>query len=72
MMENGDYITPGWFGVVCAIVAAKLAAEAGFSQLSQLLWGIFALVLPPLALLALYVRLLHQRKAAGLPGGNWA
>jgi hypothetical protein len=57
---------------VCAIVAAKWAAELGFSQLSQLLWAALAFFLPPVALLALYVRQLHQRKAQGLPGANWA
>ena len=64
-------ITIGWVGVVCAIIAAKWAAEAGFSQLSQLLWAIFALVFPQLALLALYVRLLYQHKDKGLPSGHW-
>lgn len=33
---------------------------------------IAAFLLPPVALLALYVRGLHDRKASGLAGARWA
>lgn len=69
-METTQFVTFGWFGAVCAVIAAKWAADMGFSQLSQLLWGLFAFVLPPVALLALYVRQLHQHQARQLPGGK--
>lgn len=72
MFESTDLLTYGWFGAVCAVIAAKWASELGFSQISQLLWAILAFVFSPLALAALYVRHLHQRKAQGLPGANWA
>jgi hypothetical protein len=72
MIDTGDYVTLGWIGAPCAIIAAKWAAELGFSQVSQLLWAILGFFLPPLALAALYVRLLHQRKEQGLPGASWA
>lgn len=71
MIDATDATLLGWFGAVCAVIAAKWAAEQGFSQSSQLLWAILGFVLPPLALLALYVRELHNRKAHGLPGANW-
>lgn len=71
MAENLGFFAFGWFSVVCAIIAAKWAAELGFSQTSQLLWGLLGLVFPQLALLALYVRLLYQYKAKQLPSGNW-
>lgn len=70
-METAGVITYGWFGAACAIIAAKWAAELGFSQLSQLLWATLGFFLPPVALLALYVRHLHDRRARGLPGANW-
>jgi phage tail protein X len=72
MIDAANFVTYGAFSAVCAIISAKWAAEQGFSQLSQLLWAIFALALPPVALLVLYVRELHERKAKGLPGANWA
>jgi hypothetical protein len=72
MFETANYVTYGWFSAACAIISAKWAAEQGFSQLSQLLWAVSAMVLPPVALLALYVPDLHERKAKGLVGANWA
>ena len=55
------YVSYGWIGGLTAIIAAKWAMELGFGQVRQLLWAIAAFVLPPLVLLALYVRLLRQR-----------
>ena len=70
MLESIDYFAFGWVGIAFAIIAAKWAADAGFSQTAQLLWGLLALVFPQLALLALYVRLLYQHKSQGLPSGH--
>jgi len=66
-----NYITFGWFGSVCAIVAAKWAADIGLSQISQLFWALFTFFLPPIGLLALYVRHVRLLKDKGLSGGNW-
>lgn len=71
-MDTNDVVTFGSLGAVSAIIAAKWSAELGFRQVSQLLWAVFAFVLPPLALLALYVRWLYDAKAHGLPAGRWA
>jgi hypothetical protein len=45
--------------VTCAIVCARWAMDLGFSQVRQVLWGIFGLVAGPLAMLCLYVRLVR-------------
>ena len=70
-MGTENYVTFGWFGAACAIIAAKWAADLGFSQVSQMLWAVLAFFLPPLALIALYVRHLGLLKQKGQPGGNW-
>lgn len=70
MLETMNFFAFGWVGVAFAIIAAKWAADAGFSQTSQMLWGLLALVFPQLALLALYVRLLYQHRSQGLPSGH--
>ena len=70
-MLTADWVTFGWIGVVCAIIAAKWAAEQGVSQLGQLGWALAALVFPQLALLALYVRSLYSQKAIEAPGARW-
>jgi hypothetical protein len=70
-METGHYVTYGWVGVITAIICGKWAMELGFRQWRQLLWMIFGLVLPPLALLVLYVRLIRLARAEGKPGGGW-
>ncbi len=72
MFDTANFITFGWFGATCSIIAAKWAAGLGFSQTSQLLWATLAFFLPPVALMTLYVRDLNDRKARGLPGANWA
>ncbi len=66
------YMGYGWIGIIAAIIAAKWAMELGFSQARQLLWAIAGFVLPPLALLALYVRLLRQadRRHAAITGAG--
>lgn len=70
-METADYVTYGWVGVITAIICGKWAMELGFRQWRQLLWMIAGLVVPPLALLALYVRLIRQARVEGKPGGRW-
>jgi hypothetical protein len=70
-METEHYVTYGWVGVITAIIAGKWALELGLRQWRQLLWMIAGLVVPPLALLALYVRLIRQARAGGKPGGRW-
>lgn len=60
------YVSYGWVGAVTAIVAAKWAMELGMGQVRQFLWAVIGFALPPLALLALYVRFLHER-APGHP-----
>lgn len=52
-------------------VSAKWALELGFSQLSQIGHFIAGFFLGPLVLLILYVRLINQRKAQGLPGAQF-
>ena len=59
-MEN-VYVSYGWVNAIAAIVAGKWAMELGFGQVRQLLWSIAGFVLPPLVLLALYVRLVRKR-----------
>ena len=71
MPEIENYITFGWFGLVCAIIAAKWAADIGLGQVSQLLWAILTFLLPPVGLLALYVRHVRLLKEKGLSGGRW-
>jgi hypothetical protein len=70
-MENVHYVTYGWIGVITAIIAGKWAMELGFRQMRQLLWMFAGLIVPPLALLALYVRLIRQARTEGKPGGRW-
>ena len=70
-MEN-TYVGYGWVGMITAIIAAKWAMELRFSQVQQLLWAIAGFVLPPLALLILYVRLLRQRTEEGPSVGTRA
>ena len=70
-MVTEHYVTYGWIGVVTAIIAGKWALELGFRQWQQLLWMIAGLVVPPLALLVLYVRLVRQARLEGKPGGRW-
>jgi hypothetical protein len=70
-METGHYVTYGWIGLITGIVAGKWALELGFRQWRQLLWMIAGFVVPPLALLVLYVRLVRQAQAEGKPGGRW-
>jgi hypothetical protein len=65
------YSTTGLMLLTCAILAAKWAAELGFRQWRQVLWGIAGLVLGPIALLLLYVRVLRRAQAEGLPAGRW-
>jgi len=69
-METTDYVTYGWVGVITAIVCGKWAMELGFRQSRQLLWMIAGLVIPPLALLALYVRQIRQLRQEGKAGGR--
>jgi hypothetical protein len=69
-MES-DYIGYGWIGMITAIIAAKWAMELGFRQTGQLLWGIAAFLVPPVALLALYVRLIRQSAKEGKPAAAW-
>jgi hypothetical protein len=66
-----DYSTAGLIVLTCAVVAAKWAADLGFRQSRQVLWGIAGLVLGPIALLLLYVRLVRKCQAEGLPAGRW-
>jgi hypothetical protein len=70
-MESVDYVGYGWVAVITAIVCGKWAMELGLRQSRQLLWMIAGLVIPPLVLLALYVRLIRQLKREGEPGGRW-
>jgi hypothetical protein len=64
------YVTVGWVHLITAIVAGKWALELGFRQWRQLLWMIAGLVVPPLVLLALYVRLIRQQQARHKPAGT--
>jgi hypothetical protein len=54
----------GWVVFGNSIISAKWAADLGFSQLRQLLWGIAGLFAGPLVLLILYLRLLRKAKAS--------
>ena len=69
-METTDYVTYGWVGAITAIICGKWAMELGFRQSRQLLWMIAGLVIPPLALLALYVRQIRQLRQEGKAGGR--
>ena len=55
-----EYVPLGVFLLTCAIICGKWAMELGFSEFRQILWGIFALLTGPLALLILYLRLIRQ------------
>ena len=70
-MEEVDYVTYGWIGVITAIIAGKWAMELGFRQSRQVLWMIAGFVIPPLTLLALYVRLVRQCAKEGKPAAAW-
>jgi hypothetical protein len=70
-METGHFVTYGCIGTITAIIAAKWAMELGARQWRQLLWMVASVLVPPLVLLALYVRLVRQSKAEGKPGGRW-
>ena len=70
-MESVDYVTYGWVGVITAIISGKWAMELGFRQSRQLFWMIVGLVIPPLALLALYVRQIRRFRQEGKAGGRW-
>ena len=59
-MENIDYVTYGYTGLITAIICGKWAMELSFSQSRQLLWMVAGLLVPPVALLALYVRHIRQ------------
>ncbi|MFQ5806077.1 MAG: hypothetical protein ACE5I3_06480 [Phycisphaerae bacterium] len=65
------YFTYGSAGLVAAVVCAKWAAELGFGQARQLIWGVGGLLAPPVILLILYVRLLRRYKTEGHPAGRW-
>ena len=69
-MENADYVTLGGIGLITAIICGKWAMELGFRQSRQLLWMIAGFVIPPLALLALYVRQIRQFRQEGKTGGR--
>ena len=64
------YESYGWVGGIAAIIAAKWAMELGMGQARQLVWAIAGFALPPLALLALYVRLLQKCAPRGRPTGD--
>jgi hypothetical protein len=70
-METGHYVTYGWIGVIAAIICGKWALELGFAQTRQLLWMIVGFLIPPLALLALYVRHTRLAQTQHKPGGRW-
>ncbi len=70
-MENVDYVTFGGIGLLTAIICGKWAMELGFRQSRQLLWMIAGFVIPPLGLLALYVRQIRQFRQEGKAGGRW-
>lgn len=57
-----DY-SVGYVHLIAAIICAKWARDLGFSQLSQLLWGLAGFVAAPLILLILYVRLIRKGSA---------
>jgi hypothetical protein len=65
------FSTAGLVFLVCAILAAKWAADLGFRQWSQVLWFLAGLALGPIALLLLYVRFVRKAQAESLPGGRW-
>jgi hypothetical protein len=50
----------GYIHLIGAIIAAKWAADLGFSQFRQLLGAIAGLVAAPVVLLILYIRLISQ------------
>lgn len=65
------YASIGLSAAVSAVISAKWAMELGFSQFRQLLWAIAGLFFPPIALLILYLRMLHIRSRGEQPGGAW-
>ena len=65
------YVSYGWIGVITAIIAAKWAMELGFRQTRQLLWAVAGFLVPPVALLALYVRSVRQCAKDGKPAAAW-
>ena len=70
-MPGIEYITGSWVCAVAAVISGKWAMELGFRQSVQVLWMIAGFVLPPLALLSLYVCLVRQARLEGKPGGCW-
>ena len=53
------------------LISAKWALDLGYSQVSQLLHLLAALVFGPLVLLVLYVRLIYKHQAEGTPGAQF-
>ncbi len=70
-MPGVEYITSGWICAVAAVICGKWAMELGFRQSVQVLWMVAGFVLPPVALLALYVRLARRSPMEGKPAGCW-
>lgn len=70
-MENADYVTFGGIGLITAIICGKWAMELGYRQSRQLLWMIAGLMIPPLALLMLYVRQIRRFREQGKAGGRF-
>jgi hypothetical protein len=69
-MESTDYVTYGYTGLITAIICGKWAMEFSFRQSRQLLWMVAGLLVPPVALLALYVRHIRQLHKQGEAGGR--
>lgn len=65
-----NVVTFAWFGSVCHH-RRKVGRGTGPEPAFPAAMGRLRLVLPPVALAALYVRLLDQRKALELPGSRW-
>ena len=55
-----DFASVGYVHLIAAIICAKWAMDLGFSQLSQLLWGVAGFVAAPLILIILYARLIRK------------
>ena len=70
-MENADYVKLGGIGLLTAIICGKWAMELGYRQSRQLLWMIAGLMIPPLALLMLYVRQIRRFREQGKAGGRF-
>jgi hypothetical protein len=64
------YVGYGWIGAITAMIAAKWALDLGYSQPRQLLWAIAGFFVPPLALLALYVRLVGHARPESAAGNS--